>query len=79
VFIYDNCQDLIWCVDEDFPAGTELTALQREREAHQAFADARCRVYIGSEDYFTRIEEHTNSHDRKPMVILGESGMFFIY
>ena len=68
-------QDLQWCLDEDFPIGTELTPLEREREAHIAFAEARRRVYIGREEYFERISDYMKEDQDKPLVILGESGM----
>ncbi len=68
-------QDLEWCIDEDFPVGTELTPLEREKEAHVAFAEARRRVYIGREEYFERISDYMKEDQDKPLVILGESGM----
>ncbi|ELU12330.1 hypothetical protein CAPTEDRAFT_96933 [Capitella teleta] len=67
-------QDLVKLLDEDFPLGTELTALEQEREAHKAFADARCRVYIGREQYFDEINEFMDGTHHTPLVILGESG-----
>ena len=67
-------QDLERCVDEDFPKGTELTKLEEQREAHTAFAEARCRVYIGRQDYFTEINNNRSQNITKPFVILGESG-----
>ena len=70
-----NCQDLARCVDEDFPIGTELTKLQQQAEAHAAFAAARCRVYIGREDYFTTINAQREKQDHQPFVLLGESGI----
>ena len=68
-------KDLQWCVDQDFPIGTELTPLERERDAHQAFADVRCRVYIGRDDYFTSISAAKDKKEKQPYVLLGESGM----
>ena len=75
-FSHSNCtiQDLEMCLDRDFPKGTELTPLEREHEAHVAFADARCRVYIGREEYFTQIDQYMKQHAKYPLVILGESG-----
>ena len=61
-------------VDKDFPAGTELTPLEREREAHLAFAEARRRVYIGGEDYFRQMDEFVSGGKDVPLVLLGESG-----
>ncbi|XP_071959587.1 uncharacterized protein [Antedon mediterranea] len=67
-------EDLTRCVDEDFPPGTELTGLQREKEAHVAFAEVRCRIYIGREDYFTAIDDHVAKDTDVPFVVLGRSG-----
>ena len=68
----------MWCVDQDFPAGTQLTPLEREREAHMAFADARRRVYIGREEYFTQIDAYMNEDQAQPFVLLGESGQWLL-
>ena len=62
-------------MDEDFPPGTELTQLQREHDAHAAFAEARQRVYIGRGEYFTNIDKAVEEHTGIPFVILGESGI----
>ncbi|XP_033109971.1 uncharacterized protein LOC117111194 [Anneissia japonica] len=67
-------EDLTRCVDEDFPPGTELTGLQREREAHEAFAEVRRRIYIGREDYFKAIDDYVSQDTDEPFVILGRSG-----
>ena len=77
----------MWCIDQDFPPGTELSALQREHEAHQAFAEPRCRIYIGGLDYIRQIDAFVQQQtpDRAgqerdvvpanvPLIILGESG-----
>lgn len=77
VFVF--VQDLERCVDEDFPAGTELTKLEQQREAHTAFAEARCRVYIGREEYFKTVDENRKNDIRQPFVLLGESGVYIIY
>ena len=68
-------QDLERCVEEDFPKGTELTKLEQQHEAHNAFAEARCRVYIGRQEYFTGINDNRAKGENKPFVLLGESGM----
>ncbi|XP_069101362.1 uncharacterized protein [Argopecten irradians] len=67
-------EDLEYCVNEDFPIGTELTPLEREQEAHQAFGDARTQVYIGREQYFTDINKVMAEENDQPFVLLGESG-----
>jgi len=66
-------------VEQDFPKGTELTPLEREREAHIAFADVRRRIYIGRGEYFTQIDNFMMTHQKEPLVILGESGMMLIH
>ena len=70
-------QDLQWCIDQDFPEGTQLTPLEREREAHTAFAEARRRVYIGGTEYFKAIDEYMSEHHSKPLCIFGNSGKFW--
>nr|XP_006817896.1 PREDICTED: uncharacterized protein LOC100371827 [Saccoglossus kowalevskii] len=67
-------RDLESCVEEDFPIGTELTLLERERDAHMAFAEARRRVYIGRGEYFDHIQTFVGEQKQVPLVILGESG-----
>ncbi|XP_033745872.1 LOW QUALITY PROTEIN: uncharacterized protein LOC117331312 [Pecten maximus] len=67
-------EDLEICVNEDFPIGTELTPLEREQEAHQAFGDARTQVYIGREQYFIDIDKVMEEKTDQPFVLLGESG-----
>ncbi|VDI57556.1 Hypothetical predicted protein [Mytilus galloprovincialis] len=67
-------KDLERCLDDDFPKGTELSKLEQQREAHAAFSSARCRVYIGSQDYFTEINNNRSQNLTQPFVLLGESG-----
>ena len=71
-------QDLLACLDKDFPRGTELTPLQKEWEAHEAFAEARRRVYIGRNEYFEKVEDYVAQRKNTPLVIVGESGTLFI-
>ena len=54
----------------------QLTPLEREREAHTAFADARRRVYIGGQEYFSHIDSFMENSPKTPLVILGESGVY---
>ncbi|XP_072039857.1 uncharacterized protein [Amphiura filiformis] len=72
-------EDLIRCVNEDFPPGSQLSHTDREKEAHEAFADVRKRVYIGREEYFKSIDQHFDNiiqgiESNQPLVILGQSG-----
>ncbi|KAL4237053.1 hypothetical protein ACF0H5_005437 [Mactra antiquata] len=66
--------DLLSVIDKDFPAGTELTKLELQREAHNAFAAVRVRVYIGRQEYFDIINENRSNQIKEPFVLMGESG-----
>ena len=48
----------------DFPPGTNLSHLEREQEAHNAFAEARRRVYIGRQEYFDYIDKYFEGSDK---------------
>ena len=52
--------------------------MEREKEAHVAFAEARRRVYIGREEYFKKISDYMKEDQEKPLVILGESGTLLL-
>lgn len=67
-------EDLVQCINEEFPPGMNLTNLQRESEAHNAFADARRRVYIGRQEYFDFIDEYFAESPKVPLTIIGASG-----
>ncbi|XP_072041437.1 TPR repeat-containing protein DDB_G0287407-like, partial [Amphiura filiformis] len=71
-------EDLLRCINEDYPPGSQLTPLQREREAHEAFAVVRQKVYIGGEEYFKAIDDHFEKAakgDNQPLLIAGASGL----
>lgn len=65
-------------MDVAFPKGTELTKLELQREAHEAFASVRCQVYIGRQEYFTEINKHREEGINQPFVLLGESGKYSV-
>lgn len=67
-------EDLWQVIDEEYPAGSEPDPLDREAAEHEAFAEARRKVYIGRQEYFDRLDEHVR-RDGPPLVILGESGV----
>ncbi len=66
-------EDLWTAISERFPKEEVPSALERERLDHEAFAEARRKVYIGRDEYFKRLDDHVKSED-PPLVILGESG-----
>jgi len=66
--------DLSAAINEDFPAGEELSALDREAAAHDTFARAGARVYIGRQAYYERLDAHVAGRE-PPLAVLGESGI----
>jgi len=66
-------EDLWAAIDHRFPEEEIPSALERERMEHEAYAEARRKVYIGREEYLERLDKHVESED-PPLVILGESG-----
>ena len=66
--------DLFSCIERDFPTGSEPTQLERERESHDAFAEARRRVYVGREEYFNEMNAFMMKDLHQPLVVLGQSG-----
>ncbi len=65
-------EDLRAVIDSRFPARA-LDPLDREAADHEAFAHSRARVYIGRQEYFDRLDNHT-AGEGEPLVVLGESG-----
>ena len=61
-------------LDSEFPVGEKPSPLEQSRMDHAAFAITRMRVYIGSDKYFKRLDEHMISND-PPLIITGESGL----
>jgi tetratricopeptide (TPR) repeat protein len=66
-------QDMTAVIDRLYPEGSQPDPLDRDVADHEAFAQSRSRVYIGREDYFTRLDEFVNEAGQ-PIVITGESG-----
>jgi len=65
--------DLSAVIERLYPAGSEPDPLTRETTEHEAFAQARCGVYIGRPEYFSRLDSHA-AGDGPPLVVRGESG-----
>ena len=66
-------QDLRAVIDRQFPEGSQPDALAREAAEHEGFARSRARLYVGREEYFSRLDEHA-AGGAPPLVVLGESG-----
>eukprot|EP01122_Echinamoeba_exundans_P012774 TRINITY_DN542_c0_g1_i4.p1 TRINITY_DN542_c0_g1~~TRINITY_DN542_c0_g1_i4.p1 ORF type:complete len:1450 (+),score=311.88 TRINITY_DN542_c0_g1_i4:280-4629(+) len=67
--------DLMKLLDEDFPAATVPTPLERERQAHDAFQDSRCRVYVSKPSYFSELNSHLLNPTSGPIVVVGDAGV----
>jgi len=65
--------DLWKAINERFPESEIPSRLERERMDHEAFAEARRKVYIERKEYFEWLDGHAAS-DGLPLVLLGESG-----
>ncbi|MBT6153667.1 MAG: DUF4062 domain-containing protein, partial [Planctomycetaceae bacterium] len=75
--------DLTRVINQEFPPGSEPTALERQSADHETFTRSRTvrkvsgrqvGCYIGRQEYFDRIDAHV-SGDGPPLVVLGESGL----
>lgn len=56
-------RDLETLIDTLYPLGSELTPLERDRLAHDAFAAARTRLYLPRADDMARLDQHA-AHSR---------------
>ncbi len=65
--------DLWKIIDEKFPADSVPDPLDKEIFEHEQFAQSRRKVYIGRDEYFNRLDDHSNS-EQPPLIIIGESG-----
>ncbi len=66
-------EDFTGLINRLYPLGTQLDPLERDALEHEAYAQARFRIYIPREKYYEQLNEHATSTGR-PLVILGESG-----
>ena len=66
-------EDLWKAIDERYPIEKVPTPLERQRMEHDAFAEARTKVYVGRREYLKRLDDHVTGNS-PPLVLLGESG-----
>jgi tetratricopeptide (TPR) repeat protein len=66
--------DFTRLIDRLFPQDKTPDPLDREAKMHEVFALNRARVYIGSEDYYQRLDASARG-DGAPLVVLGDSGL----
>lgn len=66
-------EDLTASIKSDFPIG-RYSPLENELKDNQASAEMRTRVYVGGEQYMTKLDALLQSEESKPIVLVGTSG-----
>lgn len=66
--------DLSRAIDEEFPAASQPTLLQRQSSEHEVFARSRRIAYIGREADLVKLDRHAGS-DGPPLAVVGTSGI----
>jgi tetratricopeptide (TPR) repeat protein len=67
-------KDLTEVINRLFPEDQKPDPLDREATDHEDFAKSRAEVYIGRQEYFSRLDAHVLDNGL-PLVVLGESGI----
>lgn len=67
--------DLMKMLDEDFSLSETPSPLERERQAHEAFADSRCRIYTSRPASFSSLNSHLLNPASGPIVVVGDAGV----
>eukprot|EP00741_Cyanophora_paradoxa_P016902 tig00020943_g16323.t1 len=66
--------DFMQMVERDFPRGREKSWLQAERQAHEAFGQARRRLYYGARSDYERMDAYAAGAGPEILLVRGESG-----
>jgi len=66
--------DLKATIDVELSAFEQVPSLERERDAHRAFASERAAHFVGRQDLLQQIESYLGSDDRRPLVVYGGPG-----
>lgn len=66
-------EDLWKSIDADYPASEIPDPIEKEALEHEQWAESRRKVYIGRQEYFTRLNGHAMDSN-VPLIIKGESG-----
>ena len=66
--------DLRALIEEEYPADEVPDDLTLERMRHEAYSQARRKLYIGGENYFTQLDAAMTTEVSRPVLITGESG-----
>eukprot|EP00160_Parvularia_atlantis_P017707 Unigene6205_Nuclearia_a/m.19105 Unigene6205_Nuclearia_a/g.19105 ORF Unigene6205_Nuclearia_a/g.19105 Unigene6205_Nuclearia_a/m.19105 type:complete len:1750 (-) Unigene6205_Nuclearia_a:111-5360(-) len=67
-------EDMSKMIKTQFAPITAANQLQRERQAHNAFANSRAKNYVGGDAYYAALNEHLRAVDTLPLVVRGMSG-----
>jgi hypothetical protein len=61
-------------IESEIARFADRSDLDLEIEAHDRFAEERCRIFIGRETVLKTIADYIHGPDRRPLVLHGESG-----
>jgi len=61
-------------IEEEVKRFEDRPALDLEIEAHDRFAEDRCRIFVGRDMVLKRIADYLGGEERRPLVLHGESG-----
>ena len=67
--------DLLALIEEEYPADEVPDDLTLERMRHEAYSQARRKLYIGGEDYFAQLDAAMSAEAPRPVLISGEAGL----
>ena len=67
--------DLLALIEEEYPADEVPDKLSLERMRHEAYSQARRKLYIGGENYFTQLDAVLSAEALQPVLISGEAGL----
>jgi len=67
--------DLWKLIEEEYPAYEVVEDLTLERMRHEAYSQARRKLYIGGETYFQKLDSAMFAEAAEPVLISGEAGL----
>ena len=67
--------DLLALIEEEYPADEVPDDLTLERMRHEAYSQARRKLYIGGENYFAQLDAVMTAETPRPVLISGEAGL----
>ena len=67
--------DLRALIEKEYPADEVPDDLTLERMRHEAYSQARRKLYIGGEQYFAQLDAAMSAEAARPVLISGEAGL----